>query len=374
MTKIMCYNQCGHSKGNRSTRVNLKRYLLASMLSLSTQISFALVPNLLNDEKNSIEIFRTAADKVVFIHRLTTVVDPMHQILAVKEAGSGSGIVWDKKGHVLTNFHVIKGAEQFSISLHGKTYHATVIGFEPRKDIAVLKIQSPDLLNVLKDFKPLEAAPTAQLQVGQKALAIGNPFGFDHSLTVGVISAVGRQMPGVGGVTIHDMIQTDASINPGNSGGPLLDSSGRLIGMNTAIYSESGSSAGVGFAVPADEISRVVNQIIQHGRVKLAGIGIQPVPPSIAAHLGVINGILVADVLANTPAHAVGIRPTHRDAIGRLILGDVIVGIDGHPIKNYDELYHLLTKIDIGATVTVTIMRNHQAIDLKFKTIDIGAY
>jgi S1-C subfamily serine protease len=189
-----------------------------------------------------------------------------------------------------------------------------------------------------------------------------------------VISAVGRQMPGIGGVTIHDMIQTDAAINPGNSGGPLLDSSGRLIGMNTAIYSESGSSAGVGFAVPADEISRVVNQIIHHGRVKLAGIGIQPVPPSIASHLGVMKGILVADVLANTPAQLAGIRPTHRDAIGRLVLGDIIVGINGHPIKNYDELYHLLTKIDIGAMVTVSIIRENQSIDLKFKTIDIGAY
>jgi S1-C subfamily serine protease len=352
----------------------LKPCLFALMCCLSVQASFAIVPNLLSDEKNSIEIFHAASDKVVFIHRLATVVDPMHQVLAVKEAGSGSGIVWDKDGHVLTNFHVIKGAEQFSISLHGKTYHATVIGFEPRKDIAVLKIQSPDMLHVLKDFKPLEIAPTSELQVGQKALAIGNPFGFDHSLTVGVVSAVGRQMPGVGGVTIHDMIQTDAAINPGNSGGPLLDSSGRLIGMNTAIYSESGSSAGVGFAVPADEISRVVNQIIDHGRVKLAGIGIQPVPPSIAAHLGVMKGILVADVLPNTPAQIAGIRSTHRDAIGRLILGDIIVGINGHPIKNYDELYHLLTKIDIGTMVTVTIIRENKSMDLKFKTIDIGAY
>ena len=354
--------------------MTLKQYFLVTVLGLSLQASFATVPNLLNDEKNSIEVFHTAADKVVFIHRLATVVDPMKQVLAVKEAGSGSGIVWDKEGHVLTNFHVIKGAEQFSLSLHGKTYHATVIGFEPRKDIAVLKIQSPDMLSVLKDFKPLELAPTSELQVGQKALAIGNPFGFDHSLSVGVISAVGRQMPGIGGVTIHDMIQTDAAINPGNSGGPLLDSSGRLIGMNTAIYSESGSSAGVGFAVPADEISRVVNQIIHHGRVKLAGIGIQPVPPSIASHLGVMKGIVVADVLANTPAQLAGIRPTHRDAIGRLVLGDIIVGITGHPIKNYDELYHLLTKIDIGAMVTVTIIRENQSIDLKFKTIDIGAY
>ena len=176
------------------------------------------------------------------------------------------------------------------------------MGYEPRKDIAVLKISSKAALTKIRHLQGFEITPTKDLQVGQKALAIGNPFGFDHSLTVGVISALGRQIQGVGGVTIHDMIQTDAAINPGNSGGPLLDSRGRLIGMNTVIFSESGSSAGVGFAVPASEISRIVTQIIQHGRVKFPGIGIQPVPPSIATHLGIKSGILIAEVLPNTPA------------------------------------------------------------------------
>ncbi len=191
--------------------------------------------------------------------------------------------------------------------------------------------------------------------VGQKALAIGNPFGFDHSLTVGVISALGRQVPGVGGVTIHDMIQTDASINPGNSGGPLLDSMGRLIGMNTAIFSESGSSAGVGFAVPGNEIEHIVNQIIKNGRVKLAGIGFQPVRPSIAQHFGVTRGILVAEVMPNTPAAKAGLRGTYRDGLRRIVLGDIVIGINGHPVKNYDELYHLLSSIEIGKKVKMTI-------------------
>ena len=298
----------------------------------------------LPDEQNTIDVFRKISSKVVFIHRLTTVVDPLRQAAALKQSGSGSGLIWDKHGHVVTNFHVIKGADKFQISINGMTVSADVIGYEPRKDLAVLAINSSKALDQLKDFTPIEIAPTHELQVGQKALAIGNPFGFDHSLTVGVISALGRQVPGIGGVTIHDMIQTDASINPGNSGGPLLDSSARLIGLNTAIFSESGSSAGIGFAVPSSEIKRIVNQIIQHGRVRLAGVGLQPVPTSIAQHLGVLSGVLVADVLPNTPAARVGIRGTGRDGLGRLVLGDVIEAVNGHPIKNYDELYHLLNK------------------------------
>lgn len=337
-------------------------------------LSFAQSPQLLSEEKNTISVFQKVSPRVAFIHRLTTVVDPFHQSFEVKESGSGSGILWDDKGHVITNFHVIKGADKFSVSIHGQTSDATVIGYEPRKDIAVLAIQSKKLIAELKNIAPLEIAPTAELQVGQKALAIGNPFGFDHSLTVGVISALGRQVPGVGGVKIHDMIQTDASINPGNSGGPLLDSNARLIGMNTAIFSESGNSAGVGFAVPATEIQQIVNQIIQHGRVKLAGIGIQPVSPSIAQHFGIRKGILVADVMPGTPAQLAGLLPTHRDGFGRIVLGDIIIGLNGHPIKNYDELYHLLSQIEIGTKVKLAVLRHGKIVTLVIKTIDIGAY
>ncbi|MDQ5884835.1 MAG: hypothetical protein QG556_1175 [Pseudomonadota bacterium] len=336
--------------------------------------SFAQSPQLLSEEKNTISVFQKVSPRVAFIHRLTTVVDPFHQSFEVKESGSGSGFLWDDQGHVITNFHVIKGADKFSVSIHGQTSDATVIGYEPRKDIAVLAIQSKKLIAELKNIASLEIAPTAELQVGQKALAIGNPFGFDHSLTVGVISALGRQVPGVGGVKIHDMIQTDASINPGNSGGPLLDSSARLIGMNTAIFSESGNSAGVGFAVPATDIQQIVNQIIRHGRVKLAGIGIQPVSPSIAQHFGIVKGILVADVMPGTPAQLAGLIPTHRDGFGRIVLGDIIIGLNGHPIKNYDELYHLLSQIEIGAKVKLTVLRHSQIVTLAIKTIDIGAY
>lgn len=334
----------------------------------------AQAPDLLPEEKNTISVFQKVSPRVAFIHRLTTVVDPFHQSFEVKESGSGSGFLWDDKGHVITNFHVIRGADKFSVTINGQTSDATVIGYEPRKDIAVLAIQSKSLIAQLKNVPPLEVAPTTELQVGQKALAIGNPFGFDHSLTVGVISALGRQVPGVGGVKIHDMIQTDASINPGNSGGPLLDSHARLIGMNTAIFSESGNSAGVGFAVPASEIQHIANQIIQHGRVRLAGIGIQPVPATIAQHFGIQKGILVGDVMPGTPAQLAGMRPTHRDAIGRVVLGDIIMGLNGHPIKNYDELYHLLSQIEIGSQVKLTVQRAGELINLSIKTIDIGAY
>lgn len=347
-----------------------KMMVLALIINSGWASTFTPSP----EEQNTIQIFQKTAPKVVFIHRLTTVVDPFHQSFEVKESGSGSGFVWDNKGHIVTNFHVIKGADKFSVTMNGMTVDANVIGFEPRKDIAVLKINSSTAMSKLKDFEPFEIAPTHELIVGQKALAIGNPFGFDHSLTVGVISALGRQVPGIGGVTIHDMIQTDASINPGNSGGPLLDSMGRLIGMNTAIFSESGSSAGVGFAVPGNEIEHIVNQIIQHGRVKLAGIGFQPVAPSIAQHFGVTRGILVAEVMPNTSAQKAGLRGTYRDGLGRIVLGDIVVGINGHPVKNYDELYHLLSNTEIGSKVSLTVLRNGQPLTLQCKTIDIGAY
>lgn len=329
---------------------------------------------LLPDERNTVQVFQTASPKIVYVHRMTTLPTRAHASLHVVPSGSGSGIIWDALGHVVTNYHVIKGADTFSVTIGKVTVPAKVIGAEPRKDLAVLQLSKPLAVAGLKSFQPFELAHTHDLMVGQKAIAIGNPFGLDHSLTMGVISALGRQIPGVGGVTIRDMIQTDAAINPGNSGGPLLDSAGRLIGLNTLIYSDSGSSAGVGFAVPADDIQRTVTQIIQHGRVKLAGIGIQPVEPRLAARFGVHEGILIAGILPNTPAVAAGLRATHRDRMGQVILGDVIVGLNGHEIKNYDALYHLLTDVKVGEDVTLTVQRLGMRVYHRVKTIDIAAY
>ena len=333
----------------------------------------APLDTMLPDERNTIEIFQKTSPAVVYVHRMSRVDAVRQEPMHVVPVGTGSGLIWDNLGHIITNYHVIAHADALAVTVGKTTVTAKVVGVEPRWDLAVLKITSPVALKAMSHFKPLEITPTHDLLVGQKTIAIGNPFGFDHSLTTGVISALGRQMPGVGGVTIRDMIQTDAPINPGNSGGPLLDSSGRLIGLNTAIFSKSGSSAGVGFAIPADHIKRVVSQLIAHGRVSLAGIGVQPVMPSLAARLGVRKGILIAEVLPHTPAKLAHLKPTLRDNWGRIHLGDVIYAINGHPVKNYDELYHIFSETAIGEIINVTVLRDKLEIHYRMKTIDIAA-
>lgn len=345
-------------------------FLLFSGLFCSN-IAFAAI-ELLPDERNTIDIFQKIAPKVVYVHRLATVFNGSYEKFQVP-AGTGSGIIWDAKGHVVTNFHVVNGADHLAISIGNNTFPAKIVGVEPRKDLAVLLINSSQAQEVLKTIRPFEIAPTHELLVGQKALAIGNPFGLDHSLTVGVISALGRQVPGVGGVKIRDMIQTDASINPGNSGGPLLDSAGRLIGLNTVIFSRSGGSAGIGFAVPADDIERIVAQIIAHGRVVLAGIGITRVEPTIAQRLGVAKGILIGDILPNTPAAKANLQVTRRDAWGRVVVGDIIIALNGHPVENYGALYNLLTELKVGEKITITLQRGDRRINKTMKTIDIAA-
>ncbi|WP_370637133.1 S1C family serine protease [Legionella sp. 16cNR16C] len=354
--------------------MKVKVLLAAALLSLSfTQANAANVEELLPNERNTVEIFQKFSPKVVYVHRLTTVVNHSFERSSVP-AGAGSGIIWDNQGHIVTNFHVVNGADGLRVSLGKMTVPAKVVGVEPRKDIAVLKISSPQALEYLKTFEAFQLAHNNDLLVGQKVIAIGNPFGLDHSLTVGVISALGRQVPGAGGVNIRNMIQTDASINPGNSGGPLLDSKGRLLGMNTAIYSNSGSSAGIGFAVPADDIERIVPQLIKNGRVMLSGIGIQRVEPNVASRLGITNGILIGDILPHTPADTAGLKATYRDHLGRVVLGDVIVALNGHPVKDYDALYQLLIDIKVGEPITLTVNRHGKNLNFKMKTIDIAAY
>lgn len=351
--------------------------LLASFIFSWTFLSKAAavgLESLLAYEKNTIEVFQAAAPNVVYVHRMTAVSTPRYQAMQVISAGTGSGIIWDNQGHIVTNFHVIKGADLLAISVGKMTVSAKVVGAESRKDIAVLQITDKKALDYIRTLKPFSIMPSTQLLVGQKAIAIGNPFGFDHSLSIGVISALGRQVPGVGGVSIHNMIQTDAAINPGNSGGPLLDSAGRLIGLNTAIYSQSGTSAGIGFAVPAEEITRTVTQILHHGRIVLAGIGIQRVDPAIARRLGVDTGLLIADVIPKTPAAEAGLRGTKRDHWGQIILGDVIIALNGHPIVDYDQMYNLLTELTVGESITLTIDRLGIKKNVKMKTIDIGAF
>lgn len=238
----------------------LRIFMLFLFSVISAQVLADDYDGLLQNEKNTIEVFRRAAPKVVYIHRMNKKSRFSTQLV---KTGAGSGILWDKKGHIVTNYHVIQGASQLFVHIQNMNVPARVIAYVPGKDIAVLQITSPKVLLLIKSFQPFAVADASHLMIGQKAIAIGNPFGFDHTLTTGVVSALNRTVPAQGGMMHRHMIQTDAPVNPGNSGGPLLDSQGRLIGMNTAIFSNTGSSTGIGFAVPADEIQQIVPRLIK---------------------------------------------------------------------------------------------------------------
>jgi S1-C subfamily serine protease len=316
------------------------------------------------DERNTIGVFRDCAPSTVFVTQKRTVVDYWAGVAEEVPAGSGSGFVWDTDGHIVTNFHVVKDAESLTVTFQDqKTFEAKVVGVEPRKDVAVIKVDAPAGL-----LKPVRVERHVALDVGQKTIAIGNPFGLDHSLTTGIVSALGRQVSGIGGVTIRDMIQTDAAINPGNSGGPLLDSAGQLIGMNTMIYSKSGSSAGIGFAVPVSTIARVVPQIIKNGKAETVGLGIQVDPNSrIERSLG-LRGVAVLAVPADGPAAKAGLRGVQRTPRG-LVLGDVIVGVDGAKVDDYDDLYNALDTHKAGDKVDVKVRRGDETTTVKVEAI-----
>jgi S1-C subfamily serine protease len=310
---------------------------------------------LTEEERNTIEIVRRTKNSVVFITNIARVRSFFSYSTQEVPQGSGSGFVWDDKGHIVTNNHVVEGGARFVVSLpNQEEKEAKLVGTEPIKDIAVLKLED----NVA-GLSPVPLGSSRDLLVGQKAIAIGNPFGFDHTVTTGIVSALGRNIPGDEGITIRDMIQTDASINPGNSGGPLLDSRGELIGMNTVIISPSGTSSGVGFAVPVDTIKKIVPQIIEFGKVIRPGIGIVPVPDSYVRRARVeIEGAVIGEVPENSQAYEKGLRGLARDQRGRLYIQDVIVAIDDTKIGSYDDLYNALDNYRIGDTVTLTVDRN----------------
>lgn len=343
------------------------KFLSFALILFTASVTAADLSHLLPSERNNVEIYQQAESKVVYVHRYSTE-------RAQVANGAGSGILWDKNGYVITNYHVIHGAKKIAVTINKQKVSAKVIGVDPKKDVAVLRVNPADLKDFFANFKPFEIVKTSDLLVGQKTIAIGNPFGLDHSLTTGVVSALGRQFPSWEDVKIREAIQTDAAINPGNSGGPLLDSSGRLMGMNTLIFSQSGTSSGVGFAVPADEIQRVVTQIIKYGRVQLAGIGIQRVDENIARHLGVKKGILVGSIMTGTPAKKVGLKGTYQDSYGQIHLGDIIVGLNGQAVANYDDLYNLLAKISIGSTIELAVNRRGEKKTFKMQTIDISGH
>jgi S1-C subfamily serine protease len=232
------------------------------------------------------------------------------------------------------------------------TWDAQLVGIAPDQDLALLSIKAPQ-----SRLTPIPIGTSADLQVGQKVFAIGNPFGLDQTLTTGIISALGRELPAVTGRTIAGAIQIDAAINPGNSGGPLLDSAGRLIGVNTAIYSPSGASAGIGFAVPVDTVNRVAPQLIRHGRVIRPGLGARIADDATARRLG-LSGVLIIEASKGGAAEAAGLRGTRRDDEGRLVLGDIVVGVDTAPVTSINDLFNALDKYKVGDTVTVAILRD----------------
>jgi S1-C subfamily serine protease len=307
------------------------------------------------DERATIEVFERSRDSVVFISTRQRVRDFWTRNVFSVPRGTGSGFIWDENGHVVTNYHVIEDASEASVRLaDGREVKAALVGASPSHDIAVLRIGVA--------FKRPPAVPLGtshDLKVGQKVYAIGNPFGLDWTLTTGIVSALDRSLPSDGGATIEHLIQTDAAINPGNSGGPLLDSAGRLIGINTAIYSPSGTSAGIGFAVPVDTVNRVVPQLIRHGRYIRPTIGIE-IDEGLNQRLQrllKIEGVVVLGVQPGSPAAAAGLRGSkiERD---QFTPGDIIVAVDGKPVASVGDLLGRLDDHRVGETVPLTLLRD----------------
>ncbi len=317
---------------------------------------------LTDDERRRIDVFERAAKSVVHITSLALRRDFFFDVMQIPQ-GSGTGFFWDRAGHLVTNYHVIEGGNRFTVRLQDQSeWEARVIGVAPEKDLAVLRIEAAPALQV-----PLELGRSETLRVGQSVLALGNPFGLDQSLTDGVVSAVGRELRSPTGRVIRDVIQTDAAINPGNSGGPLLDSSGRVIGVNTAIYSPSGASAGIGFAVPIDTVRRLVPQLIAHGRPIEPGIqGVQWLATRYADGFG-IKGAAVRWVESGSQADDLGLIGLRVDRRGSYLVGDVVVAVGETPVSNVDELRDAFERVPVGGEARIRVERDGRARDLRLK-------
>ncbi len=320
-----------------------------SFLHLSANQSFS------QEELNTIAVFEKAAKSVVYITNTTVRRDFWSMNTFEVPQGSGSGFIWSTQGHIVTNFHVVYGAHSIQVVLDDQSTHdAQVIGVDPDHDLAVLQIKASR-----KQLNPLTIGNSTDLLVGQHVLAIGNPFGLDHTLTTGVVSALGRSIKSVNDRTIEGAIQTDAAINPGNSGGPLLNSSGKLIGVNTQIMSPSGAYAGIGFAVPVGIVKRIVPQLIQYGKVIRPGLGVSLIPDSISRRWGV-KGIVIARVLPGSVAAKAGLKSLEELRSGRIRLGDIITSIDGNPVKNFDDLATILDRHNVGDQIKLGLRRNNK--------------
>lgn len=316
--------------------------------------------SLAEDEKNNIEIFRTASPSVVHITTLQAARGLFSLDVTQIPSGTGTGFIWDDRGHVVTNFHVAQAGDSAQVTLSDQsTWKARLVGAFPDRDLAVLRIDAPR-----ETLRPILVGSSRGLLVGQKVYAIGNPFGLDQTLTTGIVSALDRQIQSVTQRAIRGVIQTDAAINPGNSGGPLLDSAGRLIGVNTAIYSPSGASAGIGFAIPVDEVNRIVPRLIRDGRFIRPALGVQAAPQQLSRAFRLPDGVAVVGVQPGGPAAKAGLRPFTRDQSGAINEGDVIVGVDGEAIANFDDLLAVLERRQPGETVRLQIVRGGRKSEL----------
>ncbi|MHC2105796.1 S1C family serine protease [Methylobacterium sp.] len=348
-------------------------YVQALLYAAETPRAVTARGDLAQSESATIALFERASPSVVHVFARSAATG--RDLLDADDEGgeqggtqTGTGFVWDGAGHVVTNTHVVQNAAQSggSVSVRmsdGEVVSATLVGLAPSYDLAVLRLG-----RVAKMPPPLAIGTSADLKVGQSTFAIGNPFGLDHTLTTGVISAVRRRMPTSAGRELSGVIQTDAAINPGNSGGPLLDSAGRLIGVNTAIVSPSGASAGIGFAIPVDVVNRVVPELIRVGRVRNPGIGIIAAQEAAAARLG-IDGVVVLRVLPGSPASQAGLRgvdPQSGD------LGDVIVAAEDRPIRRLADLTAAIEEAGLGAAINLKVVRGGRIREVRITTADVA--
>ena len=305
------------------------------------------------DELANIELFKKASPSVVHITSLGVQRDLFSMNVQQVPRGTGTGFVWDTAGHVVTNFHVIQGANGARVTLADQSsYDATLVGAFPDRDLAVLKIEAPR-----EKLPPLSLGTSRDLQVGQRVYAIGNPFGLDQTLTIGIVSALNREIESFNNRTIRGVVQTDAAINPGNSGGPLLDSAGRLIGVNTQIASPSGASAGIGFAIPVDEVNRIVPRLIRDGRFVRPALGVTAGSQQLHRALKLPKGVAIVQVGRNSPAARAGLQPFSRGSRGEIVMGDVITAINDEPVESLDDMLAALERRQPGEAVTLKVWR-----------------
>jgi S1-C subfamily serine protease len=315
-------------------------------------------------ERSTIQLFHRVSPSVVQVVARAGALAPAQAEGESSGAQSGTGFVWDAAGHIVTNDHVVEGTSSVAVRLaSGQVLQAQIVGLAPNYDLAVLRVENTRSLP-----PPIAIGTSDDLKVGQSVFAIGNPFGLDQSLTTGIISALKRKLPTASGREITNVIQTDAAINPGNSGGPLLDSAGRVIGVNTAILSPSGTSAGIGFAIPIDVVNRVVPEIIRRGFVPTPGIGIATADEAAATRAG-IEGVVIVNTVPGSAAERAGLRGV--DA-GTRKLGDVIVGVNGKPVRRLPDLTEELERVGVGKRVTLAIKRDGRDVSVDVEVMDIG--